>query len=472
MSFLKRFQVSLESLYVPPEQSHYIVAYSGGVDSHVLLQCCVVLNLPVRAIHIHHGLQTVADDWVEHCRTICKQLNVDLDVIHVDAKKQHRESPEESARKARYLGLQNGLSEGDCLLLGQHLNDQAETLLLQLFRSSGAAGLSAMPTQRVIGENIQLRPLLYFSRNDIVAYARENNLHWIEDPSNTDIAFDRNFLRAEILPLLETRWPEITTKLSSAANLQANNLLVMEDMAAIDLANVIRIDTPVSDLHFYSVISLLSISKLKKLSSARLLNVLRYWTSQSITFKTSVLKTSITRNLLEELEQSFVYAQQDSKAVIIFSGYVFRKYQDTLYLLKSSLSKEAMMEVCNTELTWNPSQDLEIKSLAIKLERSQRTNTGASKTERLKINLLKEQLTIRFRQGGEIFHPAKRKHSQRLKKLLQEENVPPWERDLMPLIYFNDELIAVVGLWVSKQYVASEGEEGWSVKVSLMKELE
>ena len=472
MSFLKRFQNSLESLYVPPEKSHYVVAYSGGVDSHVLLQCCVALNLPVRAIHIHHGLQTVADDWVEHCRTICKQLNVEFDVMHVDAKKQHRESPEESARKARYLGLQDGLSKGDCLLLGQHLNDQAETLLLQLFRSSGAAGLSAMPTQRAIGDNIQLRPLLYFSRNDIVAYARENNLHWIEDPSNTDTVFDRNFLRAEILPLLETRWPEIMAKLSSAANLQANNVLVMENMAAIDLANVIKIDLPVSDLHFYPVISLLSISKLKKLSSARLLNVLRYWVSQSITFKTSVLKISITRNLLEELEQSFVCAQQDSKAVIVFSGYVFRKYQDTLYLLKPSLSKEAMIEVCNTELTWSPSQDLEIKPLAIKLERLQQTNTDASNSERLKTNLLKEKLTVRFRQGGEIFHPAKRKHSQRLKKLLQEENVPPWERDLMPLIYFNDELIAVVGLWVSKQYAASEGEEGWSVRVSLMKELE
>ncbi len=468
MSFLKRFQISLESLYVPPEKSHYVVAYSGGVDSHVLLQCCAALNLPVRAIHIHHGLQTVADDWVEHCRTICKQLNVKLDVMYVDAKKQHRESPEESARKARYQGLQNGLSEGDCLLLGQHLNDQAETLLLQLFRASGAAGLSAMPAQRKIGSNIQLRPLLKFSRKDIVVYARKNNLHWVEDPSNADMVFERNFVRSKILPLLENRWPEITTKLSSAANLQANNLRVMEDMAAIDLANVIKIDVPVSDLRLYPVISLLSISKLRQLSSARLLNVLRYWISQSIVFKASVLKTSITRNLLEELEQSFVYAQQDSKAVIAFSGHVFRKYQDALYLLKPSLSKEVMMEVSNTKLTWNPSQDLEIKPLAIKLERFQRMNTDASKTERLKTNLLKEQLSVRFRQGGEIFHPAKRKHSQRLKKLLQEENVPPWERDLIPLIYFNDELIAVVGLWVSKQYAASEGEEGWLVKVSLM----
>jgi len=455
MSFLKWFQNSLEPLYVPPEKSHYVVAYSGGVDSHVLLQCCVALNLPVRAIHIHHGLQAVADDWVEHCRTICKQLNVELEVIYVDAKKQHRESPEESARKARYLGLQRGLSEGDCLLLGQHLNDQAETLLLQLFRASGAAGLSAMPVHRVIGNNIQLRPLLSFCRSDIVDYAKENNLHWIEDPSNTDTAFDRNFIRTEVLPLLENRWPEITRTLTSAASLQANNLLVMEDMAAIDLANIIRTDSNVSEFHYYSMISLLSISKLKQLSSARLLNVLRYWIS-----RLSVPNISATRNLLEELEQSFVHTQEDTKSVISFSGHEFRKFQDGLYLLKAPLKKEAREKLRESQLSWNPSQTLEIKSLGIKLKCFQ-----GAKTDGLKVDLLKGLLSVRFRQGGEIFHPANRAHSQRLKKLFQEENIPPWERNLIPLIYCNDELIAVVGLWVSKQYATSEGEEGWTVKV-------
>lgn len=466
MSFLKRFQIILESLYVLPEKSHYVVAYSGGVDSHVLLQCCAALNLPVRAIHIHHGLQVVADDWVKHCQEICKQLNVELEIVYVDAKKQRRESPEESARKARYQALHHSLGDGDCLLLGQHLNDQAETLLLQLFRASGAAGLSAMPARRYFENNIQLRPLLTFSRNDIVAYAKENTLQWIDDPSNADTVFDRNFIRAEVMPLLENRWPEITDKLASAANLQANNLRVMEDMAAIDLANVTTIADQVPKFHFYSVVSLLSISKLKRLSSARLLNVLRYWISQSSVLNSSLVESSvakklITRNLLEELEQSFLHTQQDTKAVISFSGYEFRKYQDNLYLLKPKLSSKEMAEVKSSQYIWNPSQALLINEAGIKLECSQRSNADG-----LKLGLLNEVLTVRFRQGGETFHPANRRHSQRLKKLFQEENIPPWERDLIPLIYLGDELVAVAGLWYSKKHQADEKEKAWVVMLN------
>ncbi len=461
MSFLRRFQIILESLYVLPEKSHYVVAYSGGVDSHVLLQCCAVLNLPVRAIHIHHGLQAIADDWVKHCQTICKQLNVELEIVYVDAKKQQRESPEESARNARYQALHHSLNDSDCLLLGQHLNDQAETLLLQLFRASGAAGLSAMPALRSFANNIQLRPLLTFSRNDIVAYAKENNLQWVDDPSNADTAFDRNFIRAEVMPLLKNRWPEITDKLASAANLQASHLRVMEDMAAIDLANVTITADRVPECYFYPVVSVLSISKLKRLSSARLLNVLRYWISQSATGESPVAKKLVTRNLLEELERSFLHTQQDAKAVISFSGHEFRKYQDGLYLLKPKLSNEVMVEVKNSQYIWNSAQALLIHSAGIELERAQ-----GLKGNGLKLSLLNEALTVRFRQGGEIFHPANRRHSQRLKKLLQEENIPPWERNLIPLVFFGDELIAVAGLWYSKKHQADVNEPAWVVRLN------
>ncbi len=463
MSFLERFQIILESLYILPEKSHYVVAYSGGVDSHVLLQCCAILNLPVRAIHIHHGLQTVADDWVKHCQTICKQLNVELEIVYVDAKKQQRESPEESARKARYQALHYSLSEGDCLLLGQHLNDQAETLLLQLFRASGAAGLSAMPALRYFANSIQLRPLLTFSQNDIAAYAKENTLQWVDDPSNADTAFDRNFVRAEVMPLLENRWPEITDKLASAANLQANNLRVMEDMAAIDLANVTLVDERIPKFHFYSVVSLLSISKLKRLSSARLLNVLRYWILQSATGESPVAKKLVTRNLLEELEQSFLHTQQDTKAVISFSGHEFRKYQDGLYLLKPKLSSKEMAEVKNSQYIWNFAQTLLISSAGIEFERSQDLNSDENG---LKLSLFNKALTVRFRQGGEIFHPVNRQHSQRLKKLFQEENIPPWERDLIPLVFLGDELISVAGLWYSKKHQADVNEPAWVVRLN------
>ena len=148
MSFVKRFQTSLESLSVPPENAHYVVAYSGGIDSHVLLHCCKKLNLPVRAVHVHHGLQNIADEWVIHCQSICRALNIHLDIIYVDARNRKGQSPEQAARSVRYKALKNNLLDGDCLLTAQHLNDQAETLLLQLFRTASSAGLSAMPAQK------------------------------------------------------------------------------------------------------------------------------------------------------------------------------------------------------------------------------------------------------------------------------------------------------------------------------------
>jgi len=187
MSFLKRFQSSLESLYDLPVGSKYVIAYSGGIDSHVLLYCCAKLKLPVRAIHIHHGLQDVADEWVDHCRNICEQLDIYLDVVSVDAKQQDGQSPEESARNARYAALHDNLQDCDCLITAQHQNDQAETLLLQLFRTASAAGLSAMPERKQLGGCLHIRPLLSFLRVEIEVFAKENRLHWIEDQSRCSI---------------------------------------------------------------------------------------------------------------------------------------------------------------------------------------------------------------------------------------------------------------------------------------------
>ncbi|MBT8438315.1 MAG: tRNA lysidine(34) synthetase TilS, partial [Gammaproteobacteria bacterium] len=277
MSFVKRFQTSLESLYALPENACYVVAYSGGLDSHVLLHCCKQLKLPMRAVHIHHGLQTSADYWVKHCQNTCEELNVPVDVVYVDAQKKRGQSPEEAARIARYDALQNSLMPDDCLLTAQHLDDQSETLLLQLFRTASAAGLSGMPGRRRIGDNIHLRPLLPFTREELEVYAKENFLHWIEDPSNQDVSYDRNFIRKNVLPLLKDRWPEIAAQLSTVASLQSNNLRVLEDMAAIDLANVVHPLPLHGKTSVYEVISVLSIARLKQLTSARLVNVLRYW---------------------------------------------------------------------------------------------------------------------------------------------------------------------------------------------------
>ncbi len=452
MSFVKRFQKSVESLHSLPEDASYVVAYSGGLDSHVLLYCCQLLNLPVRAVHVHHGLQCVADDWVKHCQDICNALNVHLDVIYVDAQPAQGQSPEEAARNARYEVLQDNLSNHDCLITAQHLNDQAETLLLQLFRTASTAGLAAMPANRKFAGFVHIRPLLPFSRAEIEAFAQASDLHWIEDPSNEDVRFDRNFIRKELIPLLETRWPEITGQLSMVANLQSNNLRVLEDMAAIDLAESIQTAAHQTQPHMYEVVSVLSISVLKNLTSTRLLNMLRYWIMQTIGL-------SPRRKLLEEIEKALISSQVDANPVIVFSAFEFRRYRDNLYLLKQAVNDKLQDALVET-VDWNATTPLTLPLLNIKL-------TAISKAgEGLKQSLLNQSLQICFRKGGENFHPAGRQHSQSLKKLLQQANVPPWERDAIPLLYYNDELVAVVGLWVCKKYAVDEG--GWLVDVSVL----
>ncbi len=455
MSFLKRFQTSLESCTEHPDCNkqtinRYVIAYSGGVDSLVLLHCLKQIDAAVRAVHVHHGLQAVADDWVTHCQQTCEKLDIPLDVIYVDAKQKQGTSPEEAARNARYQALQENLTAGECLVTAQHLNDQAETLLLQLFRTASSAGLSAMPACKLFGDFLHIRPLLSFSRKEIKSFAEDNDLHWIEDPSNQDVTFDRNFLRKEIVPQLEDRWPELVSQLSTVATLQSNNLQVQEDMAAIDLANAVTIQNNPLKGSVFEVVSMLSMAKLKRLSSPRLLNLLRYWIIVT-------LKTQPTRNLLEEIERALLYSQPDANPDIVFSAYVFRKFQENLYLLK--ITEQSNIQ---NDVEWNPASPLVVPGLNIKLEAVITDGVGLDK------KLLDESLRICFRKGGEKFHPAGRRHSQSLKKLLQEAGVPPWERDFIPLVYFGDELIAVAGFWVSKGYAVGDGTSGWIAGISFL----
>ena len=468
MSFLKRFQQSLESLsreslsrgYLPVIGSStdhsssvdpvYVVAYSGGIDSHVLLHCCKQLDIRVRAVHVHHGLQTVADYWVTHCEEICQAMEVPLDVLYVDASPQRGQSPEEAARTARYQVLKDNMKAGECLLTAQHRDDQAETILLQLFRTASTAGLAAMPTSRAFGDGLHLRPLLDFSRSDIEAFADEQQLHWIEDPSNSDISFDRNYLRSTIMPLLQQRWQEVVPQMVTVARLQSNNLRVLDDMAAIDLANASAVSPPTFRAFSYDTISMLSLDGLMRLTSPRLLNLLRYWITQTV--------GAPTRNLLSEIETGLVYSQEDANPLIEFSGFQFRKYQGVLYLLRAR-QIETDSHSNSTVTNWRPS------SAPIANIGGQKLRVIKHEAGGIKSSLIDKALTVRFRQGGERFHPSNRQRSQSLKKLLQEAGVPPWERDAIPLLYDGEELVAVLGYWVAKACCAGPGEAGWSIEV-------
>ena len=408
-----------------------VVAYSGGVDSHVLLHLCQRLGQPLRAVHVHHGLQSQADAWTQHCEHVCEQLDIELTVLRVDAAPAQGESPEDAARKARYRAIAQVLTAGECLLTGHHADDQAETLLLQLMRGAGTAGLAAMPAYKSFGDYWHGRPLLAYGRSELVAYATQQSLHWIEDPSNTDTRFDRNLMRHTILPLLQQRWPAVATSLSRSAALQQESLALNETLARIDLAAVTTDQARV-----------LSMTRLQALSRTRQINLLRYWWRLHA-------GRSPARNQLMQLVDSLLPAAVDAAPVIKWGNTQIRRFQQRLYLLADNSE-----DISTLECGWDG-------HTTVQLGRNIRVRAEMNCSPGLDRCLLSQKLSLRFRRGGERMRVFGNAHHQQLKKLMQDANIPPWQRARVPLLYINDELACVCGYWLAEPFAAKPGEHGW-----------
>lgn len=440
MNFLQRFQQTLVSLSITPAQQNITVAYSGGLDSHVLLSACHATGLSIRAIHIHHGLQSEADAWVQHCQNICQSLAIPLDVYYVDAHPVAGQSPEEAARIVRYQAIEQAMQVGGILFTAQHLDDQAETFLLQLMRGGGAAGLAAMPLSRPFGVGKLVRPLLHFSRVEIHHYACQQKLSWIDDPSNADTRIDRNYIRHSVMPVLQQRWQACVGSLLQAASQQQDNLEIIEAMAAIDLAAV---TTRQPDI--------LNLSALMQLSPGRQKNMLRYWLR-------TITEQAPAQTLLNEIISSVAYAAIDAKPLIQWRNFEIRRFQRKLYLSRHTTAFNPAQT-----FIWQPVEPLQIVSAGICL-RAVNSDSG----HRFKTDLINKTLQIRFRQGGERIQPAGKKHHYRLKSLFQQAGIPPWERNKIPLLYLEDELIAVGNRWYAEHYCADANEPGWQLQLDCL----
>ncbi len=305
------------------QNNKLLVAYSGGMDSHVLLHSLKYLNYELRAVHIHHGLSKNADSWVEHCRTVCADLQIEFIVRYVKVIP-GKHSPEAIARELRYKEFAKLLDKSECLVTAHHADDQAETLLLQLFRGSGPKGLAAMPEHKGFMHGSLLRPLLEFSRADLHQYAQQNNLQWIEDESNENIGIDRNFVRHKLMPIIKEKWPGIIKTLSRSAEhcAEADELLAV--LAGQDYINI-KGSKP----------NILSIKKLLALSSARQNNVIRYWLHK-LDFPTP---SSIK---LKHIKNDVLNCRIDANPIVNWPGAEIRRYRDDLYVmspLKKSIKK-------------------------------------------------------------------------------------------------------------------------------------
>ncbi|HEV2320748.1 MAG TPA: tRNA lysidine(34) synthetase TilS, partial [Gammaproteobacteria bacterium] len=223
-----------------PAAQRYWVALSGGLDSMVLLTALAVERggLPgeLRALHVHHGLHPKADEWQRHCEVACASLGIPLEIRRVEVHPATGESLEAVARERRYAAFREVVGADDLLLLAQHADDQLETFLLQALRGAGVRGLAAMPESASFSGLKLARPLLAYGRAELEAWARQQGLSWVEDPSNADTGFDRNYLRHEVLPRLKQRWPAAAETVSRSARLAAEADGLLKELAAEDTA--------------------------------------------------------------------------------------------------------------------------------------------------------------------------------------------------------------------------------------------
>lgn len=419
---------------------HFMIAYSGGLDSHVLLHALASLRqeypqIMLRAVHVHHGLNEMADVWQAHCQRACEQLQVPFSCYRLQINKQNGESLEAIARQARYQLLAEKLQTNECLLTAHHQNDQAETLLLQLLRGAGPSGLAAMPVSKAFAHTVHLRPLLDISRAQLEDYAQQNQLHWIEDDSNQDLRFDRNFLRQIIMPKLHARWPKLFATLSRAACHQAESQHLLAELARQDFATIANSDQGIS------------VSQLRQLSPERQRNVLRFWFSQNHILLPHAKK-------LKQIQREFLTARIDANPEIQWDDNLLYRFRDQLYLTKKSHD----FVYDQQQITWDLKQPLilpiDLGRLMVHKIRGQGISDSIST----------DQLTIRFRQGGEKIKPAGNKSTRPLKKLFQEWAVPPRMRGQIPLLFYQEQLIAVIGYCVSADVMASADELGWVIE--------
>ena len=419
---------------------HFFIGYSGGVDSHVLLHALCALRaqgLPceINAIHINHSLHSQADNWAQHCQSICDQLQVPLRVVKIQVALRSGDSLEAKAREQRYQQFAQ-LIEPNCALLTAHnQNDQAETVLLQLMRGAGPKGLSAMPAIQPFKTAVHVRPLLSVSRDDIERYARAEKLRWIEDDSNTDRRFDRNFLRQDIMPLLQARWPAVCHTVSRASQHFSETMTLLTDLAELDLQSLVitTVDNTkcvIKEKKSTVYKTQLSIEKLRLLSPARQKNAIRFWLASHAVPMPSVVK-------MQHILQDVLLAAPDRNPVVAWGNSELRRFQNRLYLLSQLLPFDNT--IC---LPWDPNQTLHLPGDLGTLPAGSLCQLNLSTDQLAKLD--KKKLSIRFRQGGERLTLPGRAGSHKLKTVLQEWGIPPWQRDRIPLLFADDQLISVL----------------------------
>lgn len=405
-----------------PPPAHCWVAYSGGLDSHVLLHVLASQGVPaLRALHIDHGLHPDSRAWAEHCQQICRELGIAYCAVRVDASAKRGESPEAAARIARYAAFMEQMVAGDWLLTAQHRDDQLETVLLQLLRGAGPKGLAAMPEHAPLGAGHQVRPLLDFDRDEIVQYAQRHGLKWLDDPSNSDTRFDRNYLRGEVIPVLRARWPSLTRTVARSARLSAAAAESLAREAQADLASIVPASSAV-----------LPVGPLLELGGFRAREVLRLWLSAT---GGPIPSEKMLHRIIHELAG----ARRDAEPMIELGDCSLRRFRGAIHCVP------ALPDEQRWQRDWpDPGAPLELPhGLGTLYWQAPPSKAG---------------LRVSPRRGGERLVTAGSGPGRALKDVLREQGWPPWLRPLLPLVRDSKaQLVAVPGVTPGLRWLKPDG---------------
>nr|WP_294834494.1 tRNA lysidine(34) synthetase TilS [uncultured Gilliamella sp.] len=402
-----------------------LVAYSGGVDSTVLLHALTQLKqqqrpgLQLSAIYIHHGLSQNADSWARHCQQQCQiwQVPLIIEKVRLDPM---AGNIEQQARNARYQAIYRHLKSDQMLCTAQHLDDQCETFLLALKRGSGPAGLSAMPVE----SNRHLRPLLTISRQQIEAYANRHQLTWIEDESNQDDHYDRNFLRLKVLPLINQRWPQFSQMVARSASLCQQQEALINELLDNDFHQLLTTQGQ------------LRLSPLINYSEYKRNAILRMWFRQQ-----GIMMPS--QKQLALIWQTVVEAKEDANPKFVLHNKQIRRYQNQLYLLPLYDDTEHLV------INWDLTSPLVLPDNIGQLQSHYQHDLNC------RLPQADEAVTVRFHAQGRL-QIVNRQGSRAIKKIWQEHQIRPWMRSRTPLIYYNEQLICAVGVFVTEQGKGSQ----------------
>lgn len=422
------------------QECQVIVAFSGGIDSSVLLDLTLKM-IPLRnllVIHVNHGLSAKSIEWEKHSKQICEAFGVKFIAEKVNISG-HGKGLEAAARSARYKVFEKHLVKDGVLLQGHHFDDQVETVLYRLLRGSGSKGLTGIPKLRKLAHGMLFRPLLGMKKIDIQNYAEANGLKWVEDDSNQSSDFDRNYIRNSVLPVITKRWPDYHSRFdtlirNSRANKQLSMAVFKQDLKFLDQKK---------ERGGYSIL----LKSFAEMDKSRQKNFLLYWADSNG-------MQSPGHKVIGEAINSLATLSEETGPIVSFRDSEYRRYRDRLFLLDTTFFSD--LETLKSQtIIWNGESRLDLDPVShLNFEKS--LGFGVRYPKGIPV-------IIKFRQGGERSHPQERSHSNTLKKCLQEFGLEPWWRDYVPLIYYGSELVAVADLWIQKDWQADADQDGLNI---------